>query len=142
MQQLDNPHGNAQLIILEPNLATFSSLPILRGETKDSMAKMATPTRERRISIRDALESLLGPDAIGLVDESSKCQNNRWIWDQLTSVQLLVRMTTIPTRQRILSNSPRTRTRASPSDAVGVAGPSGRQLVRRRMPLVENREKG
>lgn len=65
-----------QLIILEPSLSSFSSLPILRPSTADVMeAKMSVPTRERRVRIQDGLKWMFGSHAVGAVEELSKSDN-------------------------------------------------------------------
>lgn len=63
----DDRSSPTQLIILEPLLDHLSSLPILKPASE--MRKgLATPNRERRVSIKHGLEWVLGK-VIGLIEQ-------------------------------------------------------------------------
>ncbi|ORX36659.1 hypothetical protein BD324DRAFT_651145 [Kockovaella imperatae] len=63
-----------QLVVLEPHLSsTDSYLPILKpAASLDQKGKMATPTREKRINVKDALEYLIGQPNVGVVEQEGK----------------------------------------------------------------------
>ena len=64
-----------QLVILEPHLDQFSSLPILGASGPGG--KMSTPTREKRTKVKDGLEWILGGQAVATIEESSEL-NRLW----------------------------------------------------------------
>jgi hypothetical protein len=58
-----------QLIIVEPHLRRISSLPILKPASE--MRKgLATPNREKRVSVKHGLEWMLG-GVVGVVEQDS-----------------------------------------------------------------------